>query len=165
MTLTIRRYTPTDAEAVTAMLMPVFRAGDTYTVDPDIAPDAALAYWTGAERRVYVACRDNAVLGTYYLVRNQKGGGGHVCNAGFVTAKAAQGQGIARAMLDHALNEARRLDYAAMQFNFVVATNTRAIATWARAGFETVGRLPRAFRHPTEGEVDALVMMKDLRSP
>ena len=54
------------------------------------------------------------------------------------------------------------LGFRAMQFNFVVATNTRAIATWERAGFDTVGRLPGAFRHPQDGYVDALVMYRSL---
>ena len=52
--------------------------------------------------------------------------------------------------------------YRAMQFNFVVASNTRAIDIWTRAGFDTVGRLPQAFHHPKLGYVDALVMMKHL---
>jgi ribosomal protein S18 acetylase RimI-like enzyme len=49
-----------------------------------------------------------------------------------------------------------------MQFNFVVSTNTRAIALWESMGFEVVGRLPGAFEHPTEGFVDALVMFRGL---
>jgi ribosomal protein S18 acetylase RimI-like enzyme len=49
-----------------------------------------------------------------------------------------------------------------MQFNIVIATNERAIATWARAGFEVIGRLPAAFAHPKHGFVDALVMYKTL---
>jgi ribosomal protein S18 acetylase RimI-like enzyme len=49
-----------------------------------------------------------------------------------------------------------------MQFNFVVATNTRALALWQRAGFETVGRLPGAFQHPRAGYVDALVLYRAL---
>ena len=49
-----------------------------------------------------------------------------------------------------------------MQFNFVVATNTRAVTTWEAYGFRIVGRLPGAFRHPIEGPVDALVMWRDL---
>lgn len=65
-------------------------------------------------------------------------------------------------MLDHALATARAAGFAAMQFNFVVATNTRAIDIWTRAGFETVGRLPGAFRHPEKGFVDALVMYRRL---
>ena len=161
--LVIRPAEPGDAEAIWAVLEPVFRAGDTYTVDPDISRDDALAYWCGPAHRTFVAEEADRVLGTYYLRRNQGGGGGHVCNCGYVTAPAARGKGVARAMLTHSLEEAVRQGFRAMQYNFVVATNTRAIATWERAGFRTVGRLPGAFRHPTEGMVDALVMWRDLR--
>lgn len=51
-----------------------------------------------------------------------------------------------------------------MQFNFVVTSNEGAIALWTKLGFETVGRLPKAFRHPKQGLVDALVMFKWLGS-
>jgi ribosomal protein S18 acetylase RimI-like enzyme len=68
-------------------------------------------------------------------------------------------------MLTHAISTATDAGYRAMQFNFVVAGNTRAIATWERAGFETVGWLPDAFKHPTDGFVDALVMYKSLAVP
>ena len=158
----IRAYTPNDAVAVTDILVPVFRAGDTYTIDRDISPADALTYWTGPERRVFVAEDAGKLLGTYYIVRNQKGGGSHVCNCGYITAPAARGKGVARAMLAHSLDTARALGFRAMQFNFVVATNTRAVDTWQRAGFTIVGRLPKAFRHPEEGYVDALVLWRDL---
>ena len=49
-----------------------------------------------------------------------------------------------------------------MQFNFVVATNERAVRLWERLGFAVVGRLPGAFRHQRLGYVDALVMFKTL---
>ncbi|MDJ0820231.1 MAG: GNAT family N-acetyltransferase [Paracoccaceae bacterium] len=160
--ITLRPYRREDAEVVTAMLMPVFRAGDTYAIDPDISEADALAYWTGPERRVFVAEEDGVALGTYYMVRNQKGGGSHVCNCGYITAPAAQGRGVARAMLAHSLEVAPGFGFTAMQYNFVIATNTRAIETWQRAGFDVVGRLPGAFRHPVEGEVDALVMYRRL---
>jgi ribosomal protein S18 acetylase RimI-like enzyme len=81
---------------------------------------------------------------------------------GYITAEAARGRGVARAMLRHSLETAREMGFRAMQYNFVVATNQRAIETWTSAGFVTVGRLPRAFRHPVEGYVDALVMWRDL---
>ena len=106
--------------------------------------------------------KDGVALGSYYIRPNQAGGGAHVCNCGFVTALAARGQGVARSMLDHALDQAVAQGYRAMQFNFVVSTNSRAIAIWEGAGFRTLARLPGAFRHPTQGYVDALVMWKDL---
>jgi len=158
----LRLATPEDAPAIWAILKPIFRAGDTYTIDPDIPREDALAYWCADTSHTYVAEHADQILGTFYIKRNQAGGGAHVCNAGFATSSAAQSKGIARAMLDHALAEAARLGFEAMQFNFVVSTNTRAIAIWERAGFQTVGRLPGAFIHPQHGKTDALVMWKDL---
>ena len=158
----IREAGAADQDAVWQMLEPVFRAGDTYTIDSDITRDAALGYWFGPERTVFVAEDAGQILGTYYIVRNQKGGGSHVCNCGYVTDAAARGKGIARAMLAHSLERAPQMGFRAMQYNFVVSTNTRAVDTWKRAGFEVVGRLPGAFAHPTEGDVDALVMYRML---
>lgn len=155
----VRPAGPADEDAIWAILEPVFRAGDTYTIDPGITRADALAYWFGPTHRAYLAGEG---LGTYYIRPNQGGGGSHVCNCGYVTSPAARGKGVARAMLGHSLDEARRLGFRAMQYNFVVETNARAIEIWKRAGFATVGRLPGAFRHPHEGFVDALVMYKDL---
>jgi ribosomal protein S18 acetylase RimI-like enzyme len=45
-----------------------------------------------------------------------------------------------------------------MHFNFVVSANTRAAKLWQSLGFDIVGRLPAAFRHPAHGLVDAFVM-------
>jgi len=160
--LIIRAATPDDHGAIWGILEPIFRAGDTYTIDPDTDRDAALAYWCAPTIHTYVAEVDGVVLGTYYIKRNQAGGGGHVCNCGFATSPEARGRGVARGMLDHALATAPALGFRAMQFNFVVANNTRAIAIWERAGFETVGRLPGAFLHPRDGYMDALVMYKSL---
>ncbi|NKX44926.1 GNAT family N-acetyltransferase [Roseibacterium sp. KMU-115] len=160
--MTIRRATAADAAALAGLLLPVFRAGDTYTVDPGIDAEGAVATWCAPEKTVFLAESGGVPLGTYYIRPNQGGGGAHVCNCGYVTAEAARGRGVARAMLDHSLAEARAQGYRAMQFNFVVEANRRAVETWTRAGFETVGRLPGAFRHPTQGYVDALVMFRSL---
>jgi GNAT superfamily N-acetyltransferase len=160
--LTIRPVTAADLPALAALLLPVFRAGDTYTVPTDISAEEAIAYWCAPEKCVFIAEDGIGPVGTYSIRPNQGGGGAHVCNCSYVTSEAARGHGIARAMLDHSLAEARARVYRAMQYNFVVSTNTRAIDTWTRAGFETVGRLPGAFRHPGLGYVDALVMFRSL---
>ena len=113
---------------------------------------------------LYVAEAEGRILGTYYIKTNHAGGGAHVCNCGYVVTPAARGQGIARAMCAHSQEEAAKLGYLAMQYNLVVETNTGAIALWEKMGFETVGRLPRAFEHPQDGLVDARVMYKWLPS-
>ena len=142
------------------MLEPVFRAGDTYAIDPAISREDALAYWCA--HHAYVAEVGGTPLGTFYIRPNQQGGGAHVCNCGYITARAAQGKGIARAMLAFSLDEARRLGFEAMQYNFVLATNARAIETWRRAGFGEIGRIPRAFRLPGGAYTDALILHRFL---
>jgi GNAT superfamily N-acetyltransferase len=160
--LTIRTAETKDRDAIWAIQEPVLRDGDTYALPRDISREDALMYWFGNGNEAFVAEDDGLVLGTYYLRVNRAGGGSHVANCGYMTARAAQGRGVARAMLEHSLSRARARGFLAMQFNFVVSTNERAVKTWLAHGFEIVGRLPAAFRHPTLGLVDAFVMYRQL---
>ncbi len=158
--ISVRPATGADHSAIWGILKPIFRAGDTYTISPNISQTDALAYWTAHD--TFVAEEDGKVLATYYLRPNQQGGGAHVCNCGYATALDARGRGLASAMCAHSLDTARDKGFRAMQFNFVVSANTGAIRLWEKHGFDTVGRLPRAFHHPEKGEVDALVMHRFL---
>lgn len=158
----VRPYRSDDAAAVWRCLEPVILAGETYALPRDMSEAAALAYWTGLDRETFVAEDNSRIVGSYYLRANQSGGGAHVANCGFVTAPDATGRGVARAMCTHSLERARARGFTAMQFNFVVASNTRAVRLWQDMGFATVGRLPLAFRHPVLGLVDALVMYRAL---
>ncbi len=151
-----------DDAAIWSILEPIIRAGETYALPPDMTAADALAYWWSPGHAVFVAEDEGAVVGTYYLRANQKGGGDHVANCGYMTAPSATGRGIARAMALHSFNEARARGFRAMQFNFVVGSNQRAVDLWERLGFSTVGRIPRAFRHPSLGLIDALVMHCEL---
>ena len=151
-----------DRDAIWRILQPTIRAGETYALPTDLGEADALAYWTGPDREAFVAEEDGVVLGTYYLRPNQLGGGAHVANCGYITAPEATGRGVARRMCEHSLQRARDRGFRAMQFNFVVATNERAVRLWQSLGFETVGRLPLAFLHPRHGYTDALVMFRAL---
>lgn len=158
----IRLFKGPDAEAVWHLLRNTFRPGDTYAVDPQIDRDDALAMWVGAPAATFVVEDGGVILGTYYIKTNQQGGGAHVCNCGYITAAAARGRGIAEAMCKHSQDSARDLGYRAMQFNLVLASNVGAIRLWTRLGFDTIGQIPQAFSHPTDGYVDAFVMYKAL---
>ncbi len=59
---------------------------------------------------VFVAERGGRIVGTYYLRANNRGGGAHVANCGYMVAPDAMGGGVARAMCAHSLDEARRAD-------------------------------------------------------
>jgi ribosomal protein S18 acetylase RimI-like enzyme len=160
--MVIRPARPGDAAAIWSIIGPTIRAGETYALDPRMSEADALAYWLAADKETFVAEEDGSIVGTYFLRPNQAGGGAHVCNCGYMTSAAATGRGVARSMCRHSLDHARARGYRAMQFNFVVSTNERAVRLWKSLGFEIVGRLPLAFEHPALGYVDALVMFQPL---
>lgn len=160
--LVIRPARADDAPGIVGIILPIIRAGETYTLDPAMSEAQALAYWLAPDKAAFVAEDETGVVGTYYLRANQTGGGAHVANCGYVTRADAGGRGIATAMCGHSFDQARAQGFRAMQFNFVVSTNTAAVHLWQRLGFATVGRLPGAFCHPQHGDVDALVMHRCL---
>jgi L-amino acid N-acyltransferase YncA len=151
-----------DAASIWRILEPTIRAGETYALDRDMTEADALAYWLAPDRETFVAEEAGEIVGTYYMRPNQAGGGKHICNCGYMTSAVATGRGVGRAMCQHSLDHARQRGYRGMQFNFVVSSNTRAVALWESIGFAIVGRSPQAFKHPTLGYVDALVMFRTL---
>jgi ribosomal protein S18 acetylase RimI-like enzyme len=160
--LTIRSAKATDGEALWRILEPHIRAGETFAMPRDWSREQALTYWVASGHHVFVAKINGEVLGSYYLRANQLGPGDHVANAGYAVAPEASGRGIAQAMCLHSLDEAKRRGFAAMQFNIVVSSNTRAVALWQSCGFAIVGTVPGAFRHPVHGPVDTYVMWRTL---
>jgi len=158
----IRLAAAADDEAIWRILESAFRAGETYPIPRDITRHDALAYWRSPGHAVFVAEDRDTIVGTYYLRANNRGGGAHVANCGYVVAPDAMGKGVARAMCSHSIKEARQRGFRAMQFNFVIASNDRAVRLWQSCGFEIAGRLPEAFEHPGLGPVDAYVMVRKL---
>jgi len=158
----IRPAVATDDDAIWAILQPAFRAGETYPIPRDIDRADALAYWRSPGHSVFVAEAGGNIVGTYYLRANNRGGGAHVANCGYIVAPEAKGRGVARAMCEHSLAQARARGFTAMQFNFVIASNERAVRLWQSCGFAIVGTLPGVFKHPTRGLVDAYVMIRPL---
>jgi len=158
----IRPARSADRVGIAAIIMPTIRTGTTYALDRHMSEAEAFAYWIGADKETFVAEEMNTIVGTFYLKPNQAGGGRHVCNCGYMTLRAAAGRGVARAMCERSIELAKARGYRAMQFNFVVSTNERAVRLWQSFDFEVVGRLPGAFDHPADGEVDALVMYRVL---
>jgi ribosomal protein S18 acetylase RimI-like enzyme len=139
---------------------PIIRAGETYPLPSDLSKVGALDYWNGPEDEIFVLEEKDQILGTYHLRPNTAGGGAHVANVGYMTASAATGRGVGRRMVEHSLQRARERGFKAIQFNFVVSTNERAIRLYKSFGFDTIGTVPLAFLHPKQGYVDVLVMFR-----
>lgn len=158
----IRRAVKADFAALWPIFQAVVAPGDTYVFAPDTSYEVAFLYWFGPGITTYVAEEQGHIVGMYKLVTNTGPLGAHVANASFMVAPSANGRGIGRAMGQHCLRAAKRAGYLAMQFNFVVSTNTAAVALWQKLGFAIVGTLPKAYNHQRLGYVDAYVMYRFL---
>jgi ribosomal protein S18 acetylase RimI-like enzyme len=140
----------------------VVATGTTYAYAPDTREEDARPYWLTPGTRSFVADDAGRIVGMYRLTANRRDLGSHVANASFMVDPACQGRRIGEALGRDCLREAKRAGFLAMQFNFVVSTNTGAIALWRKLGFEIVGTLPKAFQHRERGLVDAHVMYRFL---
>lgn len=159
----IRLATAADWPGIWPIWHEVVAAGETYCLAPETDEPTARGLWMLPEpAEVWVATVGGQILGTGLLKPNQAGPGNHVANAGFMVASAAAGRGIGRALAERVVRRARERGYHAMQFNAVVASNTRAVALWKSLGFDIIGTVPEAFRHPQLGLVDLHIMYQRL---
>ena len=138
------------------------RRGGTYVFSLDKSKESLMGYWMATDKSTFVVERDGELVGTFYLKANQEGFGNHICNAGFVVAPVAEGQGLGRWMGEFAQAEAKSRGFLAMQFNFVIKSNQRAVQLWKSIGFAVIGEIPEAYRHPELGLVPALIFHKKL---
>ena len=158
----IREIAPDEFSLVWPIFQHAVAGGDVFAQSPDTTFEEAQRMWATPPARAFVAERGTTVVGSYMLRPNQPGLGDHVANAGYVVSPEARNQGIARTLCEHSLKTAAEAGFVAMQFNFVVATNASAVHLWESCGFETIGRIPGAFRHARLGFVDALIMYRRL---
>ena len=158
----IRKAEEGDRQAIWKIIKAVIAGGDTYVFSPDSTEDEMMAGWFSAEKHTYVAELDGRVIATFWLKANQPGLGKHVGNAAYMVSPEAHGKGIGRKIAVWSLDEARRLGFTAMQFNFVVKSNANAVALWQKLGFEIIGEIPDAFDHKQNGLTNAYIMYRKL---
>ena len=151
-----------DVEALWGILEPMVRQGGTYVFSLDKTKESMMDYWMGADKATFVVEKEGVVVGTFYLKANQDDFGDHICNAGFVVARDAEGQGLGRWMGEYAQAAAKSRGFGAMQFNFVIQSNLKAVHLWKSLGFSVIGEIPEAYRHPNLGLVPALIFYKKL---
>jgi L-amino acid N-acyltransferase YncA len=160
----IRDATPHDWPRMWAFMEGIVRAGETFSWDRGTTESQARQMWfPEPPGRTFVAVdADGTVLGTANSVRNHSGGAAHICSASFMVDPTYSGRGAGRALGEHVLEQARRDNFRAMQFNAVVETNTHAVALWRSLGFEILTTVPEAFQHPVKGDVGLHIMYRRL---
>lgn len=156
--ITFSPLSDADFPLIWPMMEPIIREGHTYALPRDMTAPAACAHWFRPGNQVFTAQLDGALAGTFYLRPNFPGGGSHVANAGFMVDARARGNGVAHAMCAEVKRLARLQGFEAMQFNFVVSTNSAAVHVWMKNGFREIGRVPGGYQHADLGRVDVLIL-------
>jgi L-amino acid N-acyltransferase YncA len=160
--ITIKKYQEEDKEQIWKIIKFVISTGDSYTYSPDSTREEILADWCGSEKHTYVAVSENKIVATFYIKPNQAGLGSHIANGSYMVAPEARGKGVGRKIGEFSIAEAKRLGYRAMQFNFVVKSNVKAVRLWQSLGFEIIGEIPEAFKHVENGLTNAYIMYRKL---
>ena len=162
--MTIRLGDDADWPAIWPIFESTVSAGDTYAYPAGLTSEAACALWMEPPPgQTVVLEEDGRVLGTAKMGPNRPGPGDHVGTASFMVATEARGRGVGRRLGEYVVQWHRDAGFRGIQFNAVVETNTAAVKLWQDLGFEIVGTVPGAFRHPTQGYVGLYVMYLDLR--
>lgn len=161
-TLQIREATQADSDAIWTIIHEVIGGGDTYAFAPDTPKAEMLGYWFAKGAHPFVALIDGQIAGTYVIRNNQPGLGAHVANGAFMASPHFRKHGVGRTMGIHSLKAAKQRGFEAMQFNFVVKSNIRAVALWESLGFQIMAEIPNGFRHAQNGYTNTYVMYRSL---
>jgi L-amino acid N-acyltransferase YncA len=159
----IREATEADWPKIYPFYSAIVAAGRTYAYPEGLSMADAKPVWMDPPPgHVVVAADGDVILGSAKMGPNRPGRGAHVATASFMVDPAHEGRGVGGALCDYLLGWARREGYRGIQFNAVVEMNERAVRLWQRLGFEIIGTVPGAFRHPEHGYVGLHVMYCDL---
>lgn len=151
-----------DFDEIWKIFQPILQAGGTYVYSPDTSKAQAYSIWYDLTFQTYLAKVDGEVVGAYVIRPGHRDLGSHICNAAYIITNKYRGKGYGEAMGLHSIEQAKKLGYRAMQFNYVVSTNKTAISLWNKIGFKIVGTIPTAYNHPEHGYVDIHIMHQSL---
>ena len=155
--------TAEDFAAVKEIFLHVVDEGETYSYERDELTDEWIRnYWLKKTVTTLVARIDGKVVGVCAIRLNRTGRGNHIANASYIVHHDHRGIGIGHALGHESLKMAKEKGFKAMQFNYVVSTNAKAVALWQSLGFSIIGTMPQGYRHARHGLVDVYMMHRFL---
>lgn len=143
----VRAWREEDLPAMTAIWNEVVEEGLAFPQEDCLSPEEARAFFA-AQSRSAVAERvgDGSILGLYILHPNNVGRCGHICNASYAVSSESRGLRIGEKLVRDCIAAAPAFGFRVLQFNAVVATNTRARRLYEKLGFTQLGTIPGGFR-------------------
>ena len=143
----VRAYREENLPAMAAIWNEVVEEGLAFPQEDCLSLEEARAFFA-AQSRSAVAERvsDGAILGLYILHPNNVGRCGHICNASYAVSSQSRGLHIGEKLVRDCIAAAPAFGFRVLQFNAVVATNTRARRLYEKLGFTQLGTIPGGFR-------------------
>lgn len=160
--LNILNATEIDFDEIWNIFQPILKKSGTYVYSPETTKNEAYSIWFDKTYDTYIAKVGDEVAGAYVIRPGHRDLGSHICNAAFIVADKFRGNGYGKTLGEHAINQAKKLGYKAMQFNYVVSSNHVAIDLWKKLGFAIVGTIPAAYNHPEKGYIDIHIMHRKI---
>lgn len=140
----VRPYEEMDIPVMTSIWNEVVEEGRAFPQVEPLGLEEARVFFA-EQSHVGVAEVDGQVLGLYILHPNNVGRCGHIANASYAVAGTARGHKVGRALVEDSLRQLVPHGFKGLQFNAVVASNTRARALYESLGFQRVGMIPGSF--------------------
>ena len=143
----IREYRQDDLAEMVDIWNEVVRDGIAFPQEEELDLASGSAFFA-SQTYCGVAEEDGHVIGLYILHPNNVGRCGHIANASYAVGSAARGKGAGRLLVEDSLAQGKAHGFRVLQFNAVVATNTRARHLYEKLGFVQLGTIPGGFRMP-----------------
>lgn len=147
MNICIRKYAGQDLPAMLAIWNEVVEEGVAFPQEQVLDAQSGAEFFAAQS---YSAVAEDAasgrIFGLYILHPNNEGRCGHICNASYAVSAASRGLHIGEKLVLDCLAQGRRLGFAILQFNAVVAENIHARHLYERLGFVQLGTIPGGFR-------------------
>ena len=145
--ITIRKYCRADVLSAMEIWNSVVLEGIAFPQEEELTEESAHAFFESQSYTGIAVDEETAqVVGLYILHPNNIGRCGHICNTSYAVKEGKRNQHIGERLVRDSLLMGARLGFSILQFNAVVAANTRALHLYERIGFTKLGRIPKGFR-------------------
>lgn len=146
MNITVRAYTRVDVGEMTRIWNEVVEEGVAFPQTECLTEETGAAFFARQSHCGVAVDENGAICGMYILHPNNVGRCGHICNASYAVASASRGLHVGKHLVRDCIARAHALGFRVLQFNAVVATNTRARRLYEKIGFHQLGTIPGGFR-------------------
>ena len=153
--LSLVNYTSDRAAAAAVIWNEVVLDGIAFPQETTLTPEEADHFFLSQTlTRLATDAESGQVLGLYILHPNNVGRCGHIANTSYAVRGDMRNRHIGETLVRDSLDRARDFGFRILQFNAVVATNTRALHLYKKLGFVPLGSIPGGFRMPDGSYVD-----------